>query len=457
MYRLIAAIGCSLLLLSGSFAQEKADFKTINNETYRLYTQQKWDSLILLDKQDVVLEVDYYYLRMRLGIAWYSTKNYRKASTHFEKALEFNQGDPVALEYLYFSWILGGQKNRAALLSKQFRGTLAQKLPPQKGKFFDRITAEYLYHWGTDKALYDNMEDVLPTGVVGAQSLTRSYSNASLSLLNRLSPGVTLQHAYTNLNKTTAHAYSNGTGGYIMGEQKVIQNQYYISPRITTPTGSTFSPMFHLLGIRYQIPSVAQPGYQGGTGYQGGSSQSSTVDLKETDFATGLGFQKGLGSLDLHLGGWYSQLNMANQLQGRFGLNWFPRGNLNLYAGGFINGQYEFSEGRDGMIRIVPELLFGFAIAEKVWVDLNATFGDITNYLESNGMIVYNSFSEVIHQKIKCSLVFPFTEKGSSFYVGGKWSAHSSEFYSIDPVESEVTNMISYNAYSIYGGLSWKF
>ena len=96
MYRLILAIGCSLILFSGSFAQDAADFKTINEKTYRLYTQEKWDSLILLDKQDVVLEVDYFYLRMRLGIAWYSTKNYRKASTHFEKALAFNQGDPVA-------------------------------------------------------------------------------------------------------------------------------------------------------------------------------------------------------------------------------------------------------------------------------------------------------------------------------------------------------------------------
>jgi len=357
----------------------------------------------------------------------------------------------VALEYLYFSRLFAGQPAHAALVREEFKGALAQKMPPQKGKFFDRITAEYLYHWGTDKALYDNMEDVLPRGIVGAQSLTRQYSNASLSLLNRLSPGVTLQHSYTYLNKTTAHAYSNGTGGYIMGEQEVIQNQYYISPQITTSSGSTFAPMFQLLGIRYEIPIVAQPGYQGG------SNQSSVAYVKETDWATGLAFQKGLGRVDLHLGGWYSQLNLTNQLQGRFGLNWFPKGNLNLYAGGFLNGQFEFSEGREGMIRIVPELLFGFAIAEKVWVDLNASFGEMTNYLESNGMIVFNSFSEVIHQKIKCSVVFPFTEKGSSFYVGGIWSAHSSEFYAIDPVDAEVTNNISYNAYSIYGGLSWKF
>jgi tetratricopeptide (TPR) repeat protein len=457
MYRLIAAIGCFLLMLSGSFAQEQVDFKTINNESYRFYTQQKWDSLILMNKEDIVAEVDYFYLRMRLGIAYYSTKNYRKASTHFEKALEFNQGDPGALEYLYFSMLFSGQMAQANLIRKEFKGELAQKLPPQKGKFFDRITAEYLYHKGTDEALFEHVEEVMQAGKIGAQSLTRHYANASLSLVNRLAPGVSLHHTYTYLSKSNQNVYSNGSEGYYMSEQQVIQNQYYISPQITTPTGGTFSPMFHLLGIRYQIPLQVSPEYQGGSGYQGGSSQSSVEYVKETDFAMGLGYQKGLGSVDLHLGGWYSQLNLANQLQGRFGLNWFPRGNLNLYAGGFLNGQYEFSEGREGLIRIIPELLFGFAIAEKVWIDLNGAFGELTNYLENNGMIVFNSFSEVINKKIKCSVIFPITEKGSNIYVGGIWSTHTSEIYPIEPVTSELTNTIFYNAYSIYGGLSWKF
>ena len=451
MYRLIVAIGCSLFLLSGSFAQEPADFNSINNETYRFYTEQKWDSLILLEKQDIVAEVDYYYLRMRLGIAHYNNKNYRKASTHFEKALEFNQGDQVALKYLYYSRLFLGQHAQAALVREEFKGAMAQKLPPQKGKFFDRITAEYVYHRGTDEPLYEQLGDIFPPGQTGAQSLTRHYSNTSLSLVNMLAPGVTLQHTYTHLSKLNQHVYSNGTGGYYMGEQEVIQNQYYISPRITTPSGSTFSPMFHLLGIRYQVPVEVSPGYQGGY------SQATVSYVKETHFATGLGFQKGLGPVDLHLGAWYSQLNLADQLQGRFGLNWFPKGNLNLYVGGFLNGQYEFSEGREGLVRLIPEVLFGFAIANKDWIDLNATLGDMTNYLESNGMIVFNSFSEVIHKKLKCSVIIPFTEKGSSFYMGGIWTANSSEFYAFDPIITELTNTISYNAFSIYGGISWKF
>lgn len=457
MYRLIATIGCFLVMLSGSFAQESADFKTINKETYRLYTQERWDSLQLLDKEGIVDEVDYYYLRMRLGIAQYNSKNYRKASAHFERALEFNQGDQVAQEYLYFSRLFSGQLGEANLIRKEFKGSLAQKLPPQKGKFFDRITAEYLYHKGTDIPLYTYPEEVMLPGQIGAQSLTRHYSNTSLTVANQLTPGVSLMHSYNYLSKTNQNIYSDGAGGYYMSDQQVIQNQYYISPRITSPSGTTFSPMLHLLWIKYQVLVASQTGSQGGSGYQGGPSQSSVEYVKETDFAMGLGYQKGLGKIDLHLGAWYSKLNLANQLQARMGLNWFPLGNLKLYAGGFLNGQYEFSEGREGLIRIIPELQFGFAIAEKVWIDLNGAFGEMTNYLESNGMIVYNSFSELIQRKIKCSVIIPFTKKGSNFYVGGILSEYKSEFYPIEPVETEVNNNIYYNAYSIYGGLSWKF
>ena len=38
-------------------------------------------------------------------------------------------------------------------------------------------------------------------------------------------------------------------------------------------------------------------------------------------------------------------------------------------------------------------------LAEKVWLDLNAAFGDMTNYLEQNGSVVFNSFSDIIQKK----------------------------------------------------------
>jgi len=180
--------------------------------------------------------------------------------------------------------------------------------------------------------------------------------------------------------------------------------------------------------------------------------------LHETEFVTGMGFKKNLGRVDLDLGGWYGHLNSARQIQGRAGFTWFPLGNLNLYAGGYLNSQYEVFSGAEGMTRFIPEFLFGFGIAEKVWFDLNGTMGEMTNYLEANGTIVYNSFSEIIDKKIHFSLSVPLTDKGSLFYLGGIWCTVRSVFQPDgDPGAMVLTPTISYNALSIYGGISWKF
>ena len=150
------------------------------------------------------------------------------------------------------------------------------------------------------------------------------------------------------------------------------------------------------------------------------------------------------------------RLTIVEQIQNRLGITWFPKGNLNLYLSMFMNSQVERKEG-DGVLRIIPELSMGVTIAEKVWLDLKAVAGEMTNYTENNGMIVYNSYSEMIDKKVTFSISIPVSDKGSLLYLGGRWTSNRSEFVPNDPVMTQLTNTITYNTLSIYGGLSWKF
>lgn len=451
MYKLITIIWLLCCIAPGVKAQGDADFNRINNETYRLYLQQDWDSLIQVGKIALKQDIDYYYLRMRLGVACYKTKNFRKAADHFTTALTLNQDDPVALEYLYFSRILSGQKEQANLVRKQFKGDLALKLPAPKSTFIDRIGVEYLYNRGINDDEFSNPEELFSGLPPGVQYTTRHYSNASLSLTNSIAPGFSLLHTYTYLSKTNHHYSNDGTYQFYTADQHVHQHQYYISPRISTLSGFTIIPLFHLISGKYQVPlEVTQ-------GSHGGSSQVLFGYLDYKDFIAGLGLKMGIGSFDLHLEGYYATLNNSEQIQSRLGITWYPLGNLNLYAGGYLNGQYEMTGG-DGVTRSIPEFLFGFAISEKVWFNLNAAMGDMTNYLENNGTIVYNSFSDVIEKKVKLSLSIPVSDKGSLLYLGGRWTSNRSEFYPLDPADQgNITNTITYSALSIYGGISWKF
>ena len=450
MYRL----GMILILLFSCFfreihAQEQASFSRFDSETYRFYLEEKWDSLIHTGKKAIQEEIDYYYLRMRLGIAYYSRKNYRKAAHHFSRALQLNHQDPVALEYLYYCRNYAGQEEQADLLRKQFRGNLALKLPPQKPAFFDQAGVEYSYLYGLNQDIADHPVDHFPAYEPGVQYLARRFTNVSFSLANAIAPGITLQHVYTFLSKENLYFYNDGTYTCIVPDQQVRQHQYYLSPRFTTPSGFQIIPVFHLLHLRFQVPAQSSTGYQGGSGL-------SLVIKERNDFLAGLAFSKGAGPLDIHLEGYYAGLNDAQQVQNRIGLTWYPLGNLNLYAGGYLNSQYEFSNG-EGVFRIIPKLLAGFAIREKVWIDLNAAAGEMTNYAENYGAIIYNSYSEVIEKKIGLSLSVPVSKKGSVFYLGGQWAGYRSELYSFLIDQTGSLNALTYQTITIYGGLSWKF
>jgi hypothetical protein len=179
--------------------------------------------------------------------------------------------------------------------------------------------------------------------------------------------------------------------------------------------------------------------------------------LKQTGLVTGLGFSQAAGSLDLHLGTYYSSLNGLKQFHGRAGFTWYPLGNLNLYAGAYVNSQFELDRETAGPVRFIPEALFGFAIAEKVWFETRGSLGDMSNFLEYNGRVVYNSYTEVMEKKINLTLSVPVTESGSLLYLGGRWTANRSVFTPTYPDIGGAGNDIHYNAISIYGGVLWKF
>ncbi|MCK4749249.1 MAG: hypothetical protein KAT15_19485, partial [Bacteroidales bacterium] len=416
----------------------------------RLYLSQEWDSVIILGKIALKQDMDYYYLRMRMGISLYSQKKYRQATRHFIRAMVFNHEDSLAQEYLYYSLLFSGQYEQASLVRKQFKGDLAQKLPPTKGKAIDRIRGEYLYNRGLNDDLLSD-PDLLFSGLPqGVQYITRRYYNASLSLSHSITPGFRLNHAYNYLSMTNHQYYNDGLNILQLTDQHLYQHQYYVSPVVTLRSGFEFMPMFHMVSVHYQAPvQITQ-------GFQGGNSQVILGYLDALDFAAGLEASKGIRTLDLCLGAWYATLNNAEQIQNRLGLTWYPSGNLNLYAGGYLNSQYEMSDS-GSVIRIIPELLVGIGIAEKVWLEINGAVGEMSNYLEQNGSIVYNSFSDVIQKKVSLSVSVPIADKGSLLYLGGRWTSNQSGFYPFDPAQNEITNYITYNTLSIYGGVSWKF
>ncbi len=100
----------------------------VEQKSYDLYNDKNWSELIKFGNQSINKGFNYYYLQLRVGIAYYEKKNYSLALGHFKKALVFNLDDELTLEYMYFCYIYNGRHENARELSKQFNLPLLQKI-----------------------------------------------------------------------------------------------------------------------------------------------------------------------------------------------------------------------------------------------------------------------------------------------------------------------------------------
>ena len=94
-------------------SQETISYPIVNIETYNLYLKSDWSALIKTGKRALKNNIDFYYLQVRMGIAYYELKKYRKAIPYFENARKQNSDDELIKEYLYYSYLFSGRVDDA--------------------------------------------------------------------------------------------------------------------------------------------------------------------------------------------------------------------------------------------------------------------------------------------------------------------------------------------------------
>ena len=65
----IAIIGILILCSLSSFAQTKRNFAWYDKHTYELYQNKEWDKLIIQANKAIKAGHDFFYLRLRIGVA----------------------------------------------------------------------------------------------------------------------------------------------------------------------------------------------------------------------------------------------------------------------------------------------------------------------------------------------------------------------------------------------------
>lgn len=431
---------------SKALSQGVMSFRYADSLTYKLYDQKSWNELINKGKEAISGGHDYYYMRMRVGIAYYKRNNYAQSAKHFSRALEFNADDQTALEYLFYSYYLSGRYFQAWTVISGMNASDRERILKESRIKKNSVTIESYYLNTATEDITSDPDLNFTNSEGGSQVVTKSFINNAVYLSHLTGKRSSYYHSFTNLIKHNYLHYFDGALYADLGDQKVVQNQYYGRFNFFTRSGWIFSPSFHILTAGYPLVAFS---------YTGMNPSAYTYDGRSNGFAGGFGITKSGGYVSFSGEAVYSKLNKIEQLQGTLSLIFYPAGNRNIYLGGNFTALY--NHGSDSPeIRPVTGFIAGFAISSKVWFEFSGTSGNMKNHTESNGLIIYNGI-DYPAGKYGGKIIIPFYKSGITLFAGAGIGSYSSEFLPFDGYNNYDPNKLNYKNYSVTGGLSWNF
>ncbi len=420
-----------LILFSVEVVAQKAlNFKRVDSATYALYNAKRWDELLKEGNRGIKNGIDYYYLRMRMGIARFKQEKPFFAATHFEKALKFSKNDPTALSYLYSTYLWQNNKGKAARLSTGFSPALKNKLHVEN-KIFQSIdvSSGYLFNNNTEKngSLYLMGADSL----IGKQLLLGKqvffHAGASLLFFNRLN----LYFSYDNLNidKTNRFQYrelglkkdstvvqSWGYENYFsetdtvkekVFDNTVLQNDFYANAGVMFNGGWSAGGFYHLINVKstkinenYRQLTKSDTAYfldyenrYETFEYPQNSFYFETADTSFNNWFAGVFLEKDWNYLRATLELSAGNLNGYKQKQASAAFLYYPLGNASFYGKTVFS---VFKQTGGNTTRFLWSQTAGIKILPKLWLEAGYRQGDFSDTQYERGFLVYN-----LHEKIK--------------------------------------------------------
>ncbi len=430
----------SLWLLSlQAMPQPVINTPGVDQQTYLLYLEKDWDGLIEAGKTALHHDIDFYYLRFRIGIAYYHKGNFLMATHHLQKAFQDNPRDPLLKEYLYFSLAFTNRIREARMVAGTMTGQQRELLDISNPGWIDQLDFSYNRNFARNDDLTDDFV-FDETAANGFQFLSKGHSYFSLNLSHPVSERISIYHGYTHISKTH-YIYSRNNGIPTFNPEATSGlNQYYFSMNALLAPGLSLVTAAHAINISYRLANAGA----------GRRSQRASG----TEYLGALSIYQQLPYITLGASGYYAGLNDASQLQGDLMVALYPLGNLNLYAVSTLSLQAESTDGTQDLQRQVFFQRLGGRLSPTLWLEAFATTGDMQNLMRYDGLVVFNTLDKITRQLgIKMTGILA---PGLGFSIDYSHFVHESTFSDANAPGQEL-NTKEYNSHSITGGLLWNF
>lgn len=497
-----------IFVLATLMGQEEINFKTIDSVSWHAYQNKNWGLVLKTGRKALKNDIDYYYLRMRMGIAAFETGKHAIAANQFQKALLFNENDPVALGYLYDSYLEMGKNNRAWRLSKNFSPSFKSSLTT-KMKTVESVDVMGGYMSSNNYQKNDDLYIMGADSLFGKQRVYGDEYYLHSGLRFNASPSFSIYAGFQNLNirSKSNFQYLIYQGVYTVDtswgfarypdtipdtnrltfNNPITQNEAYLNMRFQFGKGWALSLYSNLLFIKaaktkaiYDSVTMTDTAYYvDETGnfelfdYETDSYTFSTYDSSFVNWVAGFNVEKDMNTVLFSLSGSWSQLNKGNQQQLGLSALYYPLGGSFFYGytgAVFYHSSYRqdsgggkgHGNGHGGTLQNSTDSRFiftqklGVRLFRSGWLEGEIYWGNLNNVNLNNAFIVYNlpeqinlsaglSFTVLLTRHLELGIYYRYLDKSGNYFT----------FDNEHTIFGHST--FNYQTQSITGGLKWKF
>jgi len=447
MHRILILILFLLVVSLTGKSQEKVVLTpaVADSLSWEHYQEKAWPALLKVTEESLRQGIDFYYLRVRAGVAAFEMKKFRKAVVHLSAAHEAYKEDEFTTGYLHASLVMAGRQDEARLLAGRLTADTRARLGIRLQGALSSLSAENYLSGNTNHASLVE-ENIAEAGSYSNyRSVLRRQWYTSVGADLHLSPRFNL---YTNLSHIAIDRTQHFTSVPNLVEATMptttAQWQLFSQGRLLTGKGwRLFSSLSFLKGESpYHYPEVASPGVYALTG----------ASLRYTDWLFNTGFAREMALVTPLFSVTGGEINGFRQIQLNGRLTIYPFGNSNFYL--VSEGSLHFDEGTDH-----PKSVFTQKAAVKagpVWLTGEATRGVIARFSTAEGLVVYNMPETVsamtgatlwiplFAYKMNAALRYQLSEKKGTTFVYTNPTDYYKKYY-------------TFNDHSLLISLTWNF
>jgi len=393
-----------------------------------------------MGKQSISECIDFYYLKVIIGISSFKENKMLSAIQFLEEAYAVDTYDVVVQEYLYWAYIYSGLELESRLFYSKMSKTLKDQINLVQ-PFVSTLDFNVLATINLD---YDEMlkEDANSENN-DFRFVPKNYQLFSLGMNHPLSKRVNMYHQLSVMPTTTLQ--QENEGGTLLNETyKGSESRYYVDVTVALGNRWYLDTYLNVIFGKYDNLNMDETIITTGNGRRSITSSSSTITY--TDVVFGGSLTKASYYIRNSVNVSVSNLNGLNQFQAGYSVSLYPLGSTLLVPFGSI--QYQI---QDPDTNVVFTGGLSLSIDKFAFIGFG-TIGEINNFIANNGAIIYNQSATALNE---FGLSLQFFGENSTVKVGYSFMEMEDNYYTED--FNRTTKTFNFNQQNITAGITWKF